>query len=397
MIRRIAQIFHLSPQFNWQRYRNGIVVVVAILFVVISINTIARMISTLRDKEIYDVELWVKAMESMNHTSTRGNIINNIDLANARQNIPFILLGEDMRVVASHLVDSDIVEHPDRLRRYLRDFSRENEPIEIVNLWGERYYLLYGTSRLLRQLSYVPFILPLILFFFFVIAYIALRSTKRGEQDRVWVGLAKETAHQLGTPISSLMGWVEYLREQGVEEDAVDEMERDLAHLMKVTDRFSKIGADTPLVAASVNEVIEGVVHYFRGRMPRGVSLVYDGLSMAPATVNLNITLFEWVIENLLKNSLDALQGSGAITVSLVADDHQVTIDVRDTGRGIAKGQWRKIFEPGFTTKSRGWGLGLSLSRRIIEEYHSGRIGVVASEVGRGTTIRITLNRVFDL
>ncbi len=394
---KVANIFRVLAQFNWQRYRYGVVVAVVIFFVLISINTIGRMISTLRDKEIYDVELWVSAMENMNYNSSRGNILNKIDLANARQNIPFIVIDENMSVIVSHLVDKDIIEHPDMLRRYLRDFSRENEPIEIESMWGERFYLVYGTSQLLRQLSYVPFILPALLFFFFVIAYIALQSTKRGEQDRVWVGLAKETAHQLGTPISSLMGWVEYLREQEVDKEVVDEMERDLLHLMKVTDRFSKIGADTPLVLTSVNEAVESVVHYFRGRIPRGVTLSYDGLSMAPASANLNETLFEWVIENLLKNSLDALQGAGDINVNLIADEQSVMIEVHDTGRGIAKGSWQRIFDPGFTTKSRGWGLGLSLSRRIIEEYHQGRINVVASELGVGTTIRITLKRHFDL
>ncbi len=374
------------------RYRSALVIVFGILFISISVYTISQMVTSLRQKELYDVEMWVRAMEQASHDLEGGDIPRSLDIVNARQNIPFIVLNEQMKVVMSHLVSENILEHPDLLRKHISRFTEANRPIEFNGMWSdERFYLLYGTSQLLRRLSYIPYTQYCLFIIFFLIAYIAVRSTKQGEQDRVWVGLAKETAHQLGTPISSLMGWVDYLRDQGVESEAVAEMEHDLSHLLKVTDRFSKIGADTPLTLSSVNEVVEGVVQYFRGRIPRGVTLVYDGLSMAPATALLNITLFEWVIENLLKNALDALQGAGDITVSLVANENNVIVEVRDTGRGIPKGSWRKIFNPGFTTKSRGWGLGLSLSRRIIEEYHSGSIAVVASEIGVGTTIRITL------
>ncbi len=382
---------------SWQGYRSIAIISVGVALVSFSVYSISQMVESLRKKELYDVELWVRTMERASHDVARGGISGTLDLANARQNIPFVVLDGGMNVVSSHLIDEGVVDHPDKLKRYIRRFSQENRPIEFGNMWGdEQYFLFYGTSQLLNQLSYVPYMQYCLIVVFFIFAYIALRSTKRGEQDRVWVGLAKETAHQLGTPISSLMGWVEYLREQSVEEEAVEEMARDLSHLMKVTDRFSKIGADTQLTPTSVNEIVDGVVRYFRGRIPKGVTLVYDGLSMAPATANLNVTLFEWVIENLLKNSLDALQGSGSIKVNLIATDQDVVVEVRDSGRGIAKGSWRKVFEPGFTTKSRGWGLGLSLSRRIIEDYHFGRICVVASEIGVGTTMRITLKREFE-
>ncbi len=357
------------------------------------------MVSMMREKELHDVHIWTRTMEQVSFDVSIGDLPRRLDIANVRQNIPFLVMDDEMNILMSHLIDEEKLNHPDQLLRLLRDFTSENTPIEFRNIWhsDKNYYLIYGTSQLLRRLSYIPYTQYCIFIIFFLIAYIALRSAKQGEQDRVWVGLAKETAHQLGTPISSLMGWVEYLREQDVENEAVDEMAKDLAHLMKVTDRFSKIGAETPLVTMMVNEVVEDVVRYFRGRIPRGVTLSYDGLTMSPSAANLNSTLFEWVIENLLKNSLDALQGSGNITVVLVATDSDIRIDVKDTGKGIPKGTWRKIFEPGYTTKSRGWGLGLSLSRRIIEEYHGGRISVVASEAGVGTTIRIVLKRVFDI
>ena len=173
-------------------------------------------------------------------------------------------------------------------------------------------------------------------------------------------------------------------------------MNKDLAHLMKIVDRFSKIGSETPLTPANINEVVGGSVLYFRKRIPRNVTLDYNGLAIAPVQADINTALFEWVVENLLKNALDALQGHGAIEVRVTSDEKHVMIDVRDTGKGIPKGSWKRIFEPGFTTKTRGWGLGLSLSRRIVEEYHGGRIAVVDSEIGKGTTFRITLKRTYE-
>jgi signal transduction histidine kinase len=231
----------------------------------------------------------------------------------------------------------------------------------------------------------------IIIIIFAIFAYIAFSSTKQNEQNRVWVGLAKETAHQLGTPTSSLLGWIEYLRGQPIDQMAVDEMEKDLAHLMKIVDRFSKIGSETQLTPMNINEVVGNTVMYFRRRVPRQVTLSYNGLAIAPIRTSINAALFEWVIENLMKNSLDALQGKGNIDVMICESGNNVIVEVSDTGKGIAKSNWTRIFEPGYTTKTRGWGLGLSLSRRIIEEYHRGKIAVVRSEPGHGTTIRVTL------
>ena len=187
--------------------------------------------------------------------------------------------------------------------------------------------------------------------------------------------------------------WIEYLRTQPVDQMAVDEMSKDLAHLMKIVDRFSKIGSETQLSPVNINEVVGDTVMYFRRRIPRNVTLDYNGLAIAPIRVSMNAALFEWVVENLMKNSLDALQGQGHIDVTVGESGDTVFVEVSDTGKGIAKSNWIRIFEPGYTTKTRGWGLGLSLSRRIIEEYHKGKIAVVRSEIGKGTTIRITLKR----
>lgn len=320
------------------------------------------------------------------------------DIMSTNNNIPFIITNENLEVITSHLIPDRIIDHPDLLRRRIDDFTEENPPRPVRFWWPDEHYhiIFYGKSRLLKSLYWFPYVQILVVTVFILLGFIAFRSTKHDEQNRVWIGLAKETAHQLGTPTSSLLGWIEYLRSQPVDQSAVDEMNKDLTHLMKIVDRFSKIGSETPLTPANINETVGESVMYFRKRIPRNVTLGYNGLAIAPVQANINTALFEWVVENLMKNSLDALQGHGSIDVHISADEHHVMIDVRDTGKGIPKGNWKRIFEPGFTTKTRGWGLGLSLSRRIVEEYHQGRIAVVDSEPGKGTTIRITLKRIFE-
>ena len=276
--------------------------------------------------------------------------------------------------------------------------ASHNTPI-IVRFWWtaeHNHIIFYGRSTTLVMLYFFPFVQMIVIIAFVVLLFVAFRSSKQDEQNRVWIGLAKETAHQLGTPTSSLLGWIEYLKDQNVDPMAVEEMEKDLSHLRKIVDRFSKIGSDTPLAIANVNEIVGDCVIYFRKRIPRNVTLDYNGFTTEIVYSMLNSALFEWVVENLLKNSLDALQGHGQISVRVWATESHVMIDVTDTGKGIAKGNWKRIFEPGFTTKTRGWGLGLSLSRRVVEEYHRGKIAVVDSVMGKGTTIRITLKRAFE-
>ncbi len=381
-------------------FRNRVVIIViGVLLGGLSLfytNDLAR---RLKEKEQHDVTLWAHAMERLNRDVLSGTIQVQDplvdDLISSNNNIPFIITNENLEVISSHLVPDEIINHPDRLREQIDQFSDENIPRQVRFWWTDQHYhiIFYGRSALLKSLYYYPYIQITVIVVFILLAFIAFRSTKQDEQNRVWIGLAKETAHQLGTPTSSLLGWIEYLRTQPVEQSAVEEMNKDLTHLMKIVDRFSKIGSETPLTPANINEVVGGSVMYFRKRIPRNVTLDYNGLAMAPVQANINVALFEWVVENLMKNALDALQGHGAITVTIAANDKHIYIDVKDTGKGIAKGNWKRIFEPGFTTKTRGWGLGLSLSRRIIEEYHQGRIAVLESEIGKGTTFRITLKR----
>ncbi|MBE6200169.1 MAG: sensor histidine kinase [Rikenellaceae bacterium] len=374
------------------------ILLIGIVLASLSLFYTNRLADVLRQKEQNDVTLWAAAMERVSHDAF-GNyrtdpLISHI--LSTQNNIPFIVTDENLQLIVSNRIEEEVLHDPDKFRRKLDELTEQNTPRQVRMMWspGHSHIIFYGRSQLLTALYYFPYVQWLIIAIFVVFTFIALQSTKQDEQNRVWIGLAKETAHQLGTPTSSLLGWIEYLRTQEVDQTAVEEMNKDLTHLMKIVDRFSKIGSEAVLTPNSVNEVVGDTVMYFRKRVPRNVTLSYNGLAMAPVKANLNVALFEWVVENLMKNALDAMQGRGEIDVRLSANEHQVIIDVSDTGKGIAKSNWKRVFEPGFTTKTRGWGLGLSLSRRIVEDYHHGKIGVLRSEVGKGTTFRIILKRV---
>ena len=374
-----------------------VVLVLATIFIAISLLLTNRMAEDLHHKEKHDVELWAAAMERVNRDAM-GDYINDplvASIINNRNNIPFIITDENLRVISYHLIPPGVIESPERLHQVLDRMAKDNTPIVVKFWWtnAHNHIIFYGHSLTLDMLFIFPYIQIFIIVVFVLVVFMAFRSMKQGEQSRIWVGLAKETAHQLGTPTSSLLGWIEYLREQPIDQMAVDEMQKDLTHLMKIVDRFSKIGSETPLVRRSLNEVVGSSVMYFRKRIPRNVTIEYNGLAIDTIEANINEALFEWVIENLLKNALDALQGHGEIVVTLGSDKRYAWVEVSDTGKGIPKKKWKRIFEPGYTTKTRGWGLGLSLSRRIVEEYHKGKIAVVESEIGKGTTFRVTLNK----
>ena len=374
-----------------------IVLILATILIFISLLLSNRMAEALHHKEKHDVELWAAAMERVNRDAM-GDYINDplvASIISNRNNIPFIITDENLRVISHHLIPNEVISSPEKLHRVLNRMAEDNTPIVVKFWWtnAHNHIIFYGHSLTLQTLYIFPYIQISIIVIFVLVVFVAFRSMKQGEQSRVWVGLAKETAHQLGTPTSSLLGWIEYLREQPVDQMVVDEMQKDLSHLMKIVDRFSKIGSETPLTVESLNEVVGESVMYFRKRIPRNVTLDYNGLATDTVKAKVNVALFEWVVENLMKNSLDALQGHGAISVTIGSDNKYAWVEVADTGKGIPKSKWKRIFEPGFTTKTRGWGLGLSLSRRIVEEYHKGKIAVVESEIGKGTRFRITLKK----
>ena len=358
-------------------------------------------VEQLRRDERNAVAMWEDILRSTN-IGGFGYNYELLDKLADHTNVPLVITDERLNVLVSNLSE-EVTSDKEALRKEIMKMSSTNKPISVSHriTLQTTYTIYYGTtdyegliaSAHSEALVFFPYVQLIIILIFAIFAYIAFSSTKQNEQNRVWVGLAKETAHQLGTPTSSLLGWVEYLRTQPVDQMAVDEMSKDLAHLMKIVDRFSKIGSETQLTPTNINEVVGDTVMYFRRRIPRNVTLDYNGLAIAPIRVSMNAALFEWVVENLMKNSLDALQGQGSIDVTVGESGDSVFVEVTDTGKGIAKSNWIRIFEPGYTTKTRGGGLGLSLSRRIIEEYHKGKIAVVRSEIGKGTTIRITLKR----
>ena len=378
-------------------FRSRIVVIaIGVVLAALSLVYTYKLADILRQKEQNDVKLWAAAMERVNRDAM-GDYINDplvASIINNRNNIPFIITDENLRVISHHLIPHDVIESPERLHRTLDRMAKDNTPIVVKFWWtnAHNHIIFYGHSLTLQTLYIFPYIQILIIVVFVLVVFVAFRSLKQSEQSRIWVGLAKETAHQLGTP-TSLLGWIEYLREQPVDQMAVDEMQKDLAHLMKIVDRFSKIGSETPLTVESLNEVVGGSVMYFRKRIPRNVTLGYNGLATDTVKAKINVALFEWVVENLMKNALDALQGHGDINVTIGSDNKYAWVEVSDTGKGIPKSKWKRIFEPGYTTKTRGWGLGLSLSRRIVEEYHKGKIAVVESEIGKGSTFRVTLKK----
>lgn len=308
---------------------------------------------------------------------------------------PVLLLDEQQHLVAFGNIDSTEVNTAEKIQTTIKRMMAAHEPISIELGENKMQKIYFDDSATLKQLKLFPFVQLLIFATFLIIAYLAMSNARRAEQNQVWVGLAKETAHQLGTPISSLAAWVDYLREhklQEVGEEVIGEIDHDVERLTLVADRFSKIGAHPQLVATSVFDTIEENVTYIKARSSKDVEFSIN-IEEKDLLFNINKQLFNWVLENLLKNALDAMNGAGKLSIDISASTSMVYVDVKDSGCGIPKGKFNTIFEPGFSTKRRGWGLGLSLTKRIVEEYHHGKIYVKASEINKGTTFRIEIAR----
>ncbi len=373
--------------------RRMLVIILGLIIGVSSLLFTNAMAKQLRQKEKNEVQLWHYAMNKLIGDIEPDNPLLGY-IVNTDNNIPFLVADERMKVIKSHLIPQRILDNPRLLRDKIHEMGTKNNVLLIYTWTNDVYYMYFDESWLLKALTFFPYIQLGIIVIFLVFVYITFLSTKQDEQNRVWIGLAKETAHQLGTPTSSLLGWIEYLRTQDIDQNIVEEMNKDLVRLMQVVDRFSKIGSETVLSESAINEIVGDSVMYFKSRIPKNVTLTYNGLAMAQQKAMVNEALFEWVIENLLKNALDALSGVGSIDVKLSDDDKWIYIDVQDTGKGIHKNNFKNIFKPGFTTKTRGWGLGLSLSKRIIEDYHKGKIFVLESGMDKGTTIRVALHKL---
>jgi anti-sigma regulatory factor (Ser/Thr protein kinase) len=295
-------------------------------------------------------------------------------------------------IIAYGKMEVSKINTSDKLKNKLEELSDENNPIPIDLGEGTTNFIFYAHSELVTKLKYYPYVQFAVIGFFLIIAYVLFSTARKAEQDQVWVGMSKETAHQLGTPLSSLMAWNEHLLAKGIDPEIVLEMQQDVKRLNTITDRFSKIGSQPTLETQNVNEVLQNAIDYLKKRTSRNV--IYH-LNLPEETVytKLSTPLFEWVIENICKNAVDSMDGKGDITVSLYNVPEGLYIDIKDTGKGIAKSKFKTVFEPGFTTKKRGWGLGLSLCKRIVDNYHKGKIYVLQSELGKGTTFRIELEQ----
>jgi two-component sensor histidine kinase len=307
-------------------------------------------------------------------------------------NIPMILVNQFGQIESFQNLDSLKVKEKGYLEKQLSLMKKENDPI-IINFYQNKHsYIYYRNSDLLNKLSYYPITLILILVLFSTVIYLFFRSNKSAEQNKLWTGMAKETAHQIGTPLSSLMGWLEILKLENVKDDILIEIEKDIHRLNEITDRFSKIGSIPSLTETNIISTTEKSLLYLQARWSKQIDFHFEKLNH-PINVMLNIPLYNWVVENIIKNALDAMSGRGKILISFSENSDVITILIKDNGKGIPYNLHKKIFSPGFTTKKRGWGLGLSLSKRIIEDYHKGKIFIKESEIGVGTTFGISLRK----
>jgi anti-sigma regulatory factor (Ser/Thr protein kinase) len=306
--------------------------------------------------------------------------------------VPVIFTDESKNeIIATGNIDSALITDPDYIRKTISIMEAQNTPIRIQLDEGHINYIFYQESFLLTQLKYYPYVQIAVFAIFLIVAYSLFSTARKSEQNQVWVGMAKETAHQLGTPLSSLMAWVELLKMQGVDQEIISEIDKDIKRLETITERFSKIGSNPDLQPENLAMVLKNSIGYLQMRVSDKVKFILN--SPSDVIVPINIPLFEWVIENLCKNSIDAMNGKGIINIQVTENQNEIFIDISDTGKGISKGNMKTVFQPGYTTKKRGWGLGLTLVKRIIENYHSGKIFVKRSDVNKGTTFRIILKK----
>lgn len=381
-----------------------LLVFAAVVIAVASLVVSHILIRDLATEEHNKMEVWAEAMRTLNRADENTDINLVLKVINGNNTIPVIVLDSNGNVQAYRNIDIKDCENAEDTMRFVqymgRKLMREDRDIRIAiddsntdSISSADYInVCYDDSVMLRRLASYPYIQLGVVMIFVVIAIFALLTSKRAEQNKVWVGLSKETAHQLGTPISSLMAWVEILKETYPDDDLIPEMNKDVKRLQLIADRFSKIGSLPEPVDTDLKEVMEHVIDYMDRRTSNKVKMVRD-FPEGDIVVKINASLFEWVIENLSKNAVDAMGGEGTITLRIFEEPTKAVIEVADTGKGIRKKDIRNVFRPGFTTKKRGWGLGLSLAKRIIEEYHKGKIWVKSSEVGVGTTFRIELKK----
>jgi signal transduction histidine kinase len=379
--------------FGHKTFWKLFLLLIAVLIGMGSLIYTESLVSKLKVEERRNVQLWAEATRLISLPDTNQNVEFLSTIIENNNTVPVILTDESDSIISARNFDAHKSGDYRYIKEQLEKIKERNKPI-VNNLEKGHYNLIYyKDSIILTMLIYYPYIQLGIIIFFILVSYLAFRSSRKAEQNQVWVGMSKETAHQLGTPTSSLAGWIEILEQKHPGISITKELALDVQRLEKITERFSRIGSKPVIKSDNIIGIISRTVDYLKLRTSSKVKIITDYNPDEKVVVPVNAALFEWVIENVFKNAVDSMEGTGEITVRITETERHALIDISDTGKGIPKSAFKKIFNPGFTTKQRGWGLGLSLAKRIIEEYHNGKIFVRHSEVGKGSCIRIVMTR----
>ncbi|MFC4739325.1 sensor histidine kinase [Flavobacterium ponti] len=367
------------------------IIISSFLIVVLILWNTYNFFQIFKNEERIKMELWATAQKSLAKADENTDLDLILEITTHNTTIPIIVEDENGTISNFANIDENITKDSIKLNDFFKDLKTQNQPITMEN-----QMLYYGNSPLLTQLKYYPIALLLIILLFGAVVYNFYRATKMSTQNKLWAGMAKETAHQIGTPLSSLIGWLEILKMDNVEPSTIEEIEKDINRLQTITDRFSKVGSEPVLEIKDIIEETRSSFDYLKDRSSKQVDFKF----IAPKNeinVAINPALHSWTIENLVKNAIDAMKGKGNLTLVIEEKEDYVRIKITDSGKGIPKSSFTKVFEPGFTTKKRGWGLGLSLTKRIVQEYHKGRIKVAQSEIGKGTTMQISYKKTTSI
>ncbi|AXT62216.1 sensor histidine kinase [Aquimarina sp. AD10] len=387
---------NFSDERNFSSY---FIIIAVVVITALALWSTSLFLERFKDDERTKIEIWAQSQEALNSEQSDDYLELSILISATNRSIPIIITDFKGDFIRDSIgkpdpsyfqnISENIIENESKLTSYLNNLKSQNKPIEI-DLRDTVQYIYYGHSDILNKLKYYPLAIALILLLLIGVIYFFFTTSNASKENKLWAGMAKETAHQIGTPLSSLVGWNEILKAENVNPEYIIEIEKDISRLKVITERFSKIGSIPKLEEVDIVQETKDAYTYLQSRSSKLINFSIN-LPNDPINVSLNSQLYSWTIENLVKNAIDAMRGKGDLKIELTDDPKRVFIKVHDTGKGIPKSKFTKIFEPGYTSKTRGWGLGLSLAKRIIEEYHPGRIRVLRSEIDKGSTFQITL------
>lgn len=384
----------MQKGLNDYKYIKIVFALLAIIIVALSVYYSNKLADDMAEEEHQRISLWAEATRRLVSDEEGTDLSFILKVIEGNTSIPVLVVDEQGEVLVYRNIEVPEKNQEEFFRKALVEFRSAHDPIVVEIDSVTKHYLYYDDSILLKQLAYYPYVQVGLVTVFFCLLFFFFASAKKAEQNRVWVGLSKETAHQLGTPISSLMAWVELIKETGMDSSYLPEMEKDVDRLKVIAERFSKVGSVPEREEVSLSELLESSVNYMQKRTTSKIKISCRYRGCREVKAKLNAPLFQWVIENLCKNAVDAIVGEGEILFEVSEKENEVIIDVSDSGKGIPKSKFKTVFQPGYTTKLRGWGLGLSLVKRIVEDYHNGKIFVLRSELNKGTCFRVILGKM---